>query len=379
LADLRVRNSRVEEALHISEEEGLSGLTKRWIDATDQLRVTKLENNRRLEEIEALRRQRHIYKLNYESEVTAHIATAYRALSMSATIDERDVIQELAQEKPLFSNELEVMQEESENLQKWLAGYVEEEEIFISERKAQSEKLNEAAKSMHQKAAFYLKEEPGTLRRVKQDYMAKRGVRVPFDTSGMLYRKTTITTPNQRASRPNFHHPNNAWASPSSAASSSRPHNPPVSKLGGGGGSPIRLYGVEEGDDNPSFRQIRFHENGFPGGGLFKTVDPTASQVERRDRGRGGGKNNDNSILHEEIPLEKRIPEPGEPLSPVVDRLGPAVMRKHFPDMVMQHEKEDHKVKNLEHALQRESRRIDQQVASNVILPRNYVSRQWKP
>lgn len=45
----------------------------KWLKAQHELNEIKLENRRRLEEIESLRRQREIFRLNYSTEVTSHI------------------------------------------------------------------------------------------------------------------------------------------------------------------------------------------------------------------------------------------------------------------------------------------------------------------
>ena len=195
--------------MDIVQNDGSQGLVERWIKASEDLNRVKLDNRRRLEEIESLRRQREIFKLNYQTEVASHISTCYRALKLSATVDEKDVMRQLG---GILEEDtgLEMLETQRQELEKWLGNYIAGEEEFIKQRKATQSELAELQIEMEARkaggGAYQVRakgppdQEEGEDKyahgvevvRIRGDGSLSlpkgpRGPKKPFDPSGMLY------------------------------------------------------------------------------------------------------------------------------------------------------------------------------------------------
>mmetsp|Transcript_27240 Transcript_27240/g.68720 ORF Transcript_27240/g.68720 Transcript_27240/m.68720 type:complete len:1241 (-) Transcript_27240:761-4483(-) len=244
MADIKKKNQQLEQAIGIKEEEGVKGFVERWIKASDEVNKARHECRRMFEEIESVRRQREIFKLNYQTEVASHVATCYRALRLTATVDEKDVLAALqvaAEGGPLPPGEQDdheptedarmktVLENQRKELESWLVDYVEEEEEWLEQRQARNAELRVLRDKIDERgrtpALYSVTQATGEVVRIKGDgslgmpgagggggaaggrasstriprgatrpgSKGRTSTRTPFDAAGMLY---------QRSSRP---------------------------------------------------------------------------------------------------------------------------------------------------------------------------------
>ncbi|CAD7972101.1 unnamed protein product [Amoebophrya sp. A120] len=230
MADIKKKNHMLEEAIGIKQDEGTKGFVDRWIKASEEVNKSRLECRRMFEEIESVRRQREIFKLNYQTEVASHVATCYRALRLTATVDEKDVLaalslasqgdidalqDEVAQEGEEQKQErtATVLERQRKELESWLVDYVHEEEEFLKERKERNKELKDLRDKIDERsrtpAMYQVQHDTGEVLRIRGDGSlampaeknrtstrippgvvppASSTSKAPFDPHGMVYR-----------------------------------------------------------------------------------------------------------------------------------------------------------------------------------------------
>ncbi|CAD7936100.1 unnamed protein product [Amoebophrya sp. A25] len=329
MADIKKKNQQLEQAIGIEQEEGARGFIDRWIKACDEVNRARLECRRMFEEIESVRRQREIFKLNYQTEVASHVATCYRALRLTATVDEKDVmaalqpgLQDLAQdvemavaddgEGPLdpdfreqmadrsnvnpdnvprvgddMSRTTKVLEQQRKELESWLVDYVQDEEDWLRQRRDQKKELTNLRDQVQQRnqtpAMYQVEQASGEVVRIRGDGSLAIPTSAQKDEQAIATSKPSTRIPPGAMKRMSQQGPVKTPFDPTGMLYKRQP-KPSPNKLRGTGLQQPRSSGIQPGFD---------HKTGLlvTGGSSSSTAGkpPRSATRSRGGTGAGGG------------------------------------------------------------------------------------------